>query len=323
MALSTSTTVTLPLPSSRRGSRRDLGWGPRVQHFLNHDRTLGYLFLFPAILVIVGLVAYPFASAIVMTFQAKTAGAPGRFIGLENYRELFNSEQFLTTVMNTVVYTAVGVGIKFLVGLSMALVLNQERFCNNLFRSFLLVPWAIPTVMSALNWRWIFDDASGLINNVLVRLNLIDETISWLSNPNLAMGSVIAVVVWQGTPFFTMSFLAGLQAIPKELYEAAEIDGASMLQQFTHITLPRLHPIFVTATMLSAILTSSAIQFVLILTNGGPADKTMIFSVLSYHLALGGAQRLGMGAAVSLIFFPVLVVFIVFLTRRMLREKGE
>jgi multiple sugar transport system permease protein len=225
--------------------------------------------------------------------------------------------------MNTVVYTAVGVGIKFLVGLSMALVLNQERFCNNLFRSFLLVPWAIPTVMSALNWRWIFDDASGLINNVLVRLNLVDETISWLSNPNLAMLSVITVVVWQGTPFFTMSFLAGLQAIPKELYEAAEIDGASVLQQFTHITLPRLHPIFVTATMLSAILTSSAIQFVLILTNGGPADRTMIFSVLSYHLALGGAQRLGMGAAVSLIFFPVLVVFIVFLTRRMLREKGE
>jgi multiple sugar transport system permease protein len=319
MATITSTTVNLPLPSSRRG-----GWpGEKFQRLLLHDRTLGYLFLFPAILVIVGLVAYPFASAIVMTFQEKTAGAPGRFIGLENYRELFSSEQFLRTVMNTVVYTAIGVGVKFLVGLSMALVLNQERFCNNLFRSFLLVPWAIPTVMSALNWRWIFDDASGLINNVLVRLNLIGEAVSWLSDPNLAMLSVITVVVWQGTPFFTMSFLAGLQAIPKELYEAAEIDGASVMQQFTNITLPRLHPIFVTATMLSAILTSSAIQFVLILTNGGPADRTMIFSVLSYHLALGGAQRLGMGAAVSLIFFPVLVVFIVFLTRRMLREKGE
>ena len=320
MATSTSTTVSFPLPSSRRG----WGWrGDGIQRFLTQDRTLGYLFLFPAILVIAGLVAYPFASAIVMTFQAKTAGAPGRFIGLENYRELFNSDQFLRTVVNTVVYTAVGVGVKFLLGLSMALVLNQERYCNNLFRSFLLIPWAIPTVMSALNWRWIFDDASGLINNVLVRLNLIGETVSWLSDPRLAMLSVITVVVWQGTPFFTMSFLAGLQAIPKELYEAAEIDGASVLQQFTNITLPRLHPIFVTAVMLSAILTSSAIQFVLILTNGGPADRTMIFSVLSYHLALGGAQRLGMGAAVSLIFFPILVVFIVFLTRRMLREKGE
>jgi multiple sugar transport system permease protein len=319
MATST-TTVSIPIPSSRP----TLGWRQgRVQRFLLLDSTLGYLFLFPALLVILGLVAYPFASAIVMTFQNKTAGAPGRFIGLGNYRELLHSEQFLRTVVNTVVYTAVGVGIKFLLGLSMALVLNQERFCNNLFRSFLLIPWAIPTVMTALNWRWIFDDASGLINNVLVRLDLIDETISWLSNPHLAMLSVIVVVVWQGTPFFTMSFLAGLQSIPKELYEAAEIDGASVLQQFFAITLPRLQPVFIAAVMLSAILTSASIQFVLLLTNGGPSDRTMIFPVLAYNLALGGAQRLGMGATVSLFFFPVLVVFIIFLTRRMLRERGE
>jgi multiple sugar transport system permease protein len=317
--MATTTTVSLPLPTT---SRRGMRGGPILRR-VTQDRILGYLFLFPALLVIVGLVAYPFASAIVMTFQAKTAGAPGRFIGLDNYRELFGSEQFLRAVINTVAYTGIGVGLKFVFGLSMALVLNQERFCNNLFRSILLIPWAIPTVMSALNWRWIFDDASGLINNVLVRLNLIDETISWLSDPHLAMLSVIIVVVWQGTPFFTMSFLAGLQAIPKELYEAAEIDGASVLQQFSYITLPRLQPIFITAVMLSAILTSAGIQFVLILTNGGPSDRTMIFPVLAYHLALGGAQRLGMGAAVSLIFFPLLVVFIVFLTRRMLREKGE
>src|SRR5438093_5072568 len=284
--MGTSTTVSLPVSSSRTG----LGWrGHRVQRFLLQDRNLGYLFLFPAMLVILGLVAYPFASAVVMTFQAKTAGAPGRFIGLGNYRELLSSEQFLRTVFNTVVYTAVGVGIKFCLGLSMALVLNQERFCNNLFRSFLLIPWAIPTVMSALNWRWIFDDASGLINNVLVRLNLIDETISWLSDPHLAMLSVIAVVVWQGTPFFTMSFLAGLQSIPKELYEAAEIDGASVLQQFRYITLPRLQPVFITVVMLASIFTSAVIQFVYILTNGGPSDRTMIFPLLSYNLALGAA----------------------------------
>jgi multiple sugar transport system permease protein len=317
--MATSAPVSIPIPSSRP----TLSWKGKVQRFLLLDSTLGYLFLLPALIVILGLVAYPFANAIVMTFQNKTAGAPGRFIGLGNYRELLASEQFLRTVFNTFVYTIAGVGVKFCLGLSMALVLNQERFCNNLFRSFLLIPWAIPTVMSALNWRWIFDDASGLINNVLVRLNLIEETISWLSNPHLAMLSVLMVVVWQGTPFFTMSFLAGLQAIPKELYEAAEIDGASVLQQFRFITLPRLQPIFITAVMLSAILTSASIQFVYILTNGGPSDRTMIFPVLSYNLALGGAQRLGMGATVSLFFFPVLVVFIIFLTRRMLREKGE
>src|SRR5256714_4725864 len=302
--MATSTPVSIPIPSSRPA----LGWQGRVQRFLLLDSTLGYLFLLPALLVILGLVAYPFVSAIIMTFQAKTAGAPGRFIGLENYRELLQSEQFLRTVFNTVVYTAVGVGVKFLLGLSMALVLNQERFCNNLFRSFLLIPWAIPTVMSALNWRWIFDDASGLINNVLVRLNMVDETSSWLSDPRLAMMSVIVVVVWQGTPFFTMSFLAGLQAIPKELYEAAEIDGASVLQQFTWITLPRLRPIFITAVMLSAILTSAAIQFVLVFTNGGPAHRTMIFFLLAHHPPLGGVPRPGMGAALALVFFPILVV---------------
>src|SRR5712692_1510576 len=318
MAISPSTTVSLPLPSSRRG----LGWGDKALRFLLWDSTLGYLFLFPALLVIVGLVAYPFASAIVMTFQAKTAGAPGRFIGLGNYRELLSSEQFLRTVFNTVIYTAVGVGIKFCIGLSMALVLNQERFCNNLFRSFLLIPWAIPTVMSALNWRWIFDDASGLINNILVRLNLIEETISWLSNPHLAMFSVILVVVWQGTPFFTMSFLAGLQAIPKELYEAAEVDGASVLQQFSFITVPRLMTIFITTVMLSTIWTATNLQFVLILTRGGPASRTEIFPHLAYEIALG-ARRLGMGAAVSLVFFPVLVVLIILLTRRMLGEREE
>src|SRR5262249_22116112 len=283
--MATTTTVSLPLPSSRGGLR-----GSRILRRISQDRILGYLFLFPALLVIVGLVAYPFASAIVMTFQEKTAGAPGRFIGLDNYRELFSSEQFLRAVINTVAYTAIGVGVKFVFGLSMALVLNQERFCNNLFRSILLIPWAIPTVMSALNWRWIFDDASGLINNVLVRLNLIDETISWLSDPHLAMFSVIVVVVWQGTPFFTMSFLAGLQAIPKELYDAAELAAASVLQQCRFLTLPLLQPVFISQVMLSPILTSASIYFVYILTNGGPADRTMIFPVLSYNMALGGAQ---------------------------------
>jgi multiple sugar transport system permease protein len=317
--MATSSTVSLPVPQVRK----PLGFRQKLERFLMQDRVLGYLFLLPALAVILGLVAYPFVNAIVMTFQAKTAGSPGRFIGLANYAELLRNEVFLRTVWNTFVYTGLGVGIKFCIGLCMALVLNQERFCNNFFRSFLLIPWAVPTVISALNWRWIYDDASGFINNVLVRFNLIGESISWLSDPHLAMFSVIAVVVWQGTPFFTMAFLAGLQAIPKELYEAAEIDGASILQQFRYITIARLRPIFITVVMLSTIFTSSSINFVYILTNGGPADRTQIFPTLSYNLALGGAQRLGMGATVSLFFFPLLLFFIFFLTRRMLRERED
>jgi multiple sugar transport system permease protein len=318
MATATRATSGIALPSGSKELRFQSG---KISRFLLRDRTLGYIFLTPALLVILGVVAYPFVNAVLLTFMQKTAGAPGRFIGLDNYRELLNMEVFWRTVYNTVFYTGFAVALKFVFGLGMALVLNQERLFNNLFRTFLLIPWAIPTVISALNWRWIYDDASGLINNVLVRLELIEETISWLSDPSLAMFAVIAVVVWQGTPFFTMGFLAGLQAIPKELYEAAEIDGATVLQQFRHITLPSLRPIFVTVVMLSSILTAAGIQFVLVLTNGGPADRTMIFPVLSYSLALGGAQRLGMGATVSLFFFPAFVILIYFLTRRMLREK--
>lgn len=310
--MATSATASMALP-------RQLG--SKALRFILRDRQLGYLFLLPGLLVILGIVVYPFVGAVFLTFQEKTAGAPGKWIGWANYTELLNNEVFWRTVYNTIFYTCTAVALKFVFGLGMALVLNQERIFNNFYRSFLLIPWAIPTVISALNWRWIYDDASGLINNVLVRLELIDETISWLSDPNLAMFSVIAVVVWQGTPFFTMGFLAGLQSISKELYEAAEIDGASVLQQFRHITLPCLSPIIITVVMLSTILTSAGIQFVLILTNGGPADRTQIFPMLSYAYALGGAQRLGMGATVSLFFFPAFVILIYFLTRRMLREK--
>jgi multiple sugar transport system permease protein len=316
--MATSATSRIAVPSGTGTLRYQSG---KISRFLLRDRTLGYLFLAPALLVVLCLVAYPFFNAVVLTFQAKTAGAPAKFIGLDNYRELLNNPVFWRTVYNTIFYTVAAVALKFVFGLGMALVLNQERLFNNFYRSFLLIPWAIPTVISALNWRWIYDDASGLINNVLVRFELIDETISWLADPNLAMFSVIAVVVWQGTPFFTMGFLAGLQSISKELYEAAEIDGASVVQQFWHITIPCLSPIIVTVVMLSTILTSAGIQFVLILTAGGPADRTMIFPMLSYAYALGGAQRLGMGATVSLFFFPAFVILIYFLTRRMLREK--
>lgn len=316
--MASSATSSIALSPDNKSLRFQSG---KISRFFLRDRTLGYLFLAPALLVVIAVVAYPFVNAVLLTFQTKTAGAVGRYIGLDNYRELLNMDVFWRTVYNTVFYTGMSVGIKFIFGLGMALVLNQERLFNNLFRSFLLIPWAVPTVISALNWRWIYDDASGLINNILVRLNLIEETISWLSDPHLAMFAVIAVVVWQGTPFFTMGFLAGLQSIPKELYEAAEIDGATVLQQFRHITLPCLRPIFITVVMLSTILTAAGIQFVLVLTNGGPADRTMIFPLLSYTLALGGAQRLGMGATVSLFFFPVFVILIYFLTRRMLRER--
>jgi len=275
----------------------------RASRALRREGRLAYALLTPTLLVILFLVAYPFFGAIALSLQDKMVGSPGRWIGLANYAELFRDDVFWRTAWNSVVYTVVAVALKFVLGLTMALILDQERRFNNVFRTLLFVPWAVPIVIVALNWRWIFDDLSGFLNNFLITFHLTSNIISWLSDPALAMGCVIAVVVWAGTPLYSMTFLAGLQAIPRELYEAAEIDGASVVQQFFHITATNL-------------------QFVLILTRGGPSNRTEIFPHLAYTTALG-ARRLGMGAAISLVFFPVLAVLILLLTRRMLRPADD
>jgi len=295
---------------------------PRRSTTLRNEAWLAWSLLTPALLVILALVAYPFFAAIYLSLQDKMVGAPGRFVGVDNYLELLRDDVFVRTAWNSVIYTAVAVALKFVLGLTMALILDQPRRYNNVFRTLLFVPWAVPVVIVALNWRWIFDDLSGFLNNFLITFHLTSDIISWLADPRLAMACVIAVVVWSGTPFYSMTFLAGLQAIPKELYEAAEIDGASTIQQFFFVTIPRLKTIFLTTVMLSTIWTATNLQFVLILTRGGPASRTEIFPHLAYTTALG-ARRLGMGAAISLVFFPLLVVLIVLLTRRMLRTAEE
>ena len=289
---------------------------------LNDQKVLAYVLLLPTILVLGFVVIYPFFSAIVISFYNKYIGAPGQFIGLGNYYELFADRRFLQVVSNTIVYTFAAVAIKFILGLSMALILSQPRKLDYIYRTILFIPWAVPTVVTALNFRWIYDDFSGMINNVLLTLFEMGDVISWLGDPNLAMGSVVAVAIWSGTPFYTMSFLAGLQAIPKDLYEAARIDGASPWQEFWHITIPQMRNVFLIVVMLSTIWTSTNLVIVQILTNGGPANVTQILPNLSFKYALQ-AGRLGIGSAVNMIFFPLLAIFIFFLSRRMLAERGN
>src|SRR5918996_2696021 len=287
---------------------------------LNDQRLVALFFLLPTILVLCFVVIYPFFSAIVISFQDKMIGGTATYIGLGNYYELFSDRVFLKVIRNTIVYTLVAVAIKFLLGLAMALVLAQDRPFNFLFRTVLFIPWAVPTIVAALSFRWIYDDFSGLYNNLLLVLFGKGNVISWLGDPNIAMGSVIAVAVWSGTPFYTMSFLAGLKAIPEELYEAARIDGAGVWQEFWHITVPQMRKVFVIVVMLSSIWTSTNLVIVQILTNGGPANATQILPNLSYKYALL-AGRLGIGSAVNMIFFPLLAILIYLLSRRMLRER--
>jgi len=290
------------------------------ERFANDQRAVALLFLLPTIAVLCFVVIYPFLSAITISFQDKRIGGAASYVGLANYYELFGDRVFLKVIKNTIVYTGVAVAIKFVLGLAMALVLGQERRFNFVFRTILFIPWAVPTIVAALSFRWIYDDFSGLYNNVLLALFDMGDVISWLGDPNVAMGSVIAVVVWSGTPFYTMSFLAGLKAIPEELYEASRLDGATAWQEFWYITIPQMRKVFTIVVMLSAIWTSTNLVIVQILTNGGPANVTQILPNLSFKYALL-AGRMGIGSAVNMVFFPLLALLIFFLSRRMLARK--
>jgi multiple sugar transport system permease protein len=293
----------------------------RWERLKNDQRALAFAFLLPTLLVLAGVVVYPFLSAVWISFQAKQAGTPGRFVGLRNYAELFADPVFFTIVGNTMLYTGVAVAAKFVLGLAGAVVLAQPRPLNHVYRTILFVPWAVPTVIAALNWRWVYDEFSGMLNHVLLALGLTTNVIAWLADPRFAMWCVIAVAVWTGSPFYTMSFLAGLQAIPRELYEAARLDGATALQEFVHVTVPGMKAIFLVTVMLSTVFTSTSLVVVNILTNGAPAERTNILPNYSFNLAMG-TGRLGIASAVNMVFFPLLVLAIVGLSRQLLRARG-
>jgi multiple sugar transport system permease protein len=298
---------------------------PRIvwSRLLGKDAALGYALIIPLLLVIVGLLAYPIISALLLSFQDRRLGLPGRFIGLENYAELlFRDRRFRTVVSNSVIFTLVSVAGKLLIGMGMAVLLNQHIKARAMFRGWLLLPWVAPTFVTALTWRWMFDGTSGIINYLLMLFGVITSPIAWLGNGATALLAVIATNIWRGFPFFGVSLLAGMQAIPAELYEAAEVDGASPWQKFWHITLPGVRTVLVVTTMLSTIWTFNDFQIVWIMTGGGPAFATHLFATYSYQVGFSGS-RLGYAVAISTILAPLLIVMILALSPLIMRGERE
>lgn len=295
---------------------------PTLQRILGRDYRLGYILLLPLILVLFGLLAYPIFTALGITLQDKTVGMPGRFIGLENYRELlFDDPVFWQVVRNGFIFTIGSVFFKLVIGMVMALVLNQPIRFRGLFRGLLLMPWVAPTVVTALTWRWILE-LTGVFNYLLRSLGLSSMPIPWLAQYGTALTALIMVNTWRGFPFFGISLLAGLQTIPADLYEAAEVDGATAWQQFWHITLPSLRTIILVVTILSTIWTFNDFSIVWLLTGGGPGNATDIFATYTYKLGFR-ASRLGYGQTVSVILAPVLIGIILILSPLMLRGENE
>ena len=297
-------------------------WRKRLRSVLGRDYTLGYLLLVPLAIVLFGLLAYPIATGVSITFQEKSVGFQGAFIGLENYRTLlFDDPHFWRVVQTGFIFTFGSVSLKLVIGMTMALVLNQRIVLRGLFRGLLLLPWVAPTVVTALSWRWILD-MMGVINLTLMSMGLMEMPIPYLAQYGTALLSLIIVNTWRGFPFFGVTLLAGMQAIPQEMYEAAEVDGASAWQRFWHITVPSLRTVIMVVYILSTIWTFNDFAIVWLLTRGGPGHATDVFATYTYKLAFE-ASRLGYGQTVSVILAPFLIGVILILSPMMLRGEAE
>jgi multiple sugar transport system permease protein len=296
------------------------------RHLLGRDWQLGFALIAPVFLVIVGLVAYPLGYSVWLSLQDVKVGAPGTFVGLNNYYKiLFDTEarihdSFWASLRITFLYVVGACVGKFIIGMVSALILNGHIRARHFWRSLLFLPWAIPAVVAAYTWKFIYNDVNGVANAMLTNIGLIDAPILFLARPENALWSVLVGVIWQGAPFWTMTFLAGLQSIPGELYEAAEIDGATTFKSFLHITLPSISSVIVVTVMLSTIWTTNGIEFIYTLTNGGPGGATETFPLLAIAQGLR-AYDLGIGSTIPLLFFPIFGVMIYFLTKRLLSNE--
>jgi multiple sugar transport system permease protein len=274
----------------------------------------------PVVLIVVALLIYPFVDAFFLSFQERFIGQTGTWVGFANYAALASDDLFLKSVAITFAFTGAAIFGKLIIGLTMAAVLNQEYLpAKNIWRGIMFLPWAVPAVVTAYVWRFLFD-TTGPINGAIAEFSLMDDYLYFFNDAKLALPALVLVVIWAGTPFWTMNLLAGMASIPQELYEAAEIDGAATAQKYWYITLPSLQPVLFVTAMLSTIWTSANLTQIIILTGGGPNNATMTLPLLSYLTAIPGHQ-LGAGAAISMALVPFYMILVYFLTRRMLRQE--
>jgi multiple sugar transport system permease protein len=266
--------------------------------------------LAPVTILLVVLVAYPFVLSLWLSLTNKTVGTDGTFVGLNNFTNQLQSNIFKMAFRNTVWYTAVTTVFKLFLGFALALLLNQEFFGRKFVRAAILLPWIVPSVLSTMAWLWLFDSNLSSLNWLLRHLHLISKDLPWLTDPSWAMASIMIVNIWRGTPFLAITILAGLQTIPKELYEAASIDGAGRWVRLSRITIPLVIPVLTVVMIVSIIGTFSDIQIVYALTGGGPTNSTQVLATLSYSTGLKSGF-LGQGAAISLFMLPVMLLMVV------------
>ena len=296
-----------------------------MKQLLENRNALGGLFMLPAGALLLVFLTYPLALGTWLGFTDAKIGRPGEWVGLENFQFLVGDSVARLSLFNTLFYTVVASALKFVLGLWLALLLNQHLPFKSLIRAVVLLPFIVPTALSAIAFWWIYDSQFSVVSWALERLGLIHEYIDFLGEPWLARLSVIAANIWRGVPFVAISLLAGLQTISPSLYEASSIDGATPWQQFWHVTLPMLTPIIAVVMTFSVLFTFTDFQLIYVLTRGGPLNATHLMATLSFQRGIPGGA-IGEGAALAMLMVPFLLAAILFsyfgLQRRAWQQGG-
>lgn len=278
-----------------------------------------WLLLAPALLATAVLVLLPVAETLwlslhnVVLFRPRTRP----FVGLANYAWALTEATFWSSLLNSVIWVVSAVSLQFALGLATALLLNRAFPWRGAARALVVIPWALPSVIIGLIWTWMLDFNLGVLNEIGVRLGLLSAPVAWLAQPGTAMAAVILALIWQGFPFFAVTLLAGLQAIPAELYEAASLDGAGAFGRFVHVTLPGLAGVMVTALLLRMIWVANSLDLILVMTGGGPGTATQTLPLHAFLTAWSGGDY-GHGTALAVILTLILlgVVVLTVLRRR-------
>jgi len=296
-----------------------------MRGFLDNRNALGLAFMLPAAALLLIFLTYPLGLGLWLGFTDARIGRPGHWIGIENFQSLFEDSLARLSLFNTLFYTVIASVVKFGLGLWLALLLNRHLPFKAFIRAVVLLPFIVPTALSAIAFWWIYDAQFSVVSWALAKMGLIDRYIDFLGEPWMARMSTIAANVWRGVPFVAICLLAGLQTIAPSLYEAAALDGATEWQKFRHVTLPLLTPIIAVVMTFSVLFTFTDFQLIYVLTRGGPLNATHLMATLSFQRAIPGGN-LGEGAALAMAMVPFLLGAILFsyfgLQRRAWQQGG-
>lgn len=298
---------------NRHASPRKSGWSSRALPKNAPRRLSLYLreagWYAPAALLLLLIFIYPIVRTLVLSFLRVNleTGFEPVFAGLANFRRLVLDSRFYQTLQTTLLFTIASVALEFALGMALALAIEKMKNAGRVFRTLLLIPWTLPTAIIAVLWMWFFNDQYGAVNALLLRMNIISSPIAWLAHPVPALGAIILADVWKAFPFVLIVLVAGLQSIPKEMYEAIEIDGGNYWHRFRYVTLPHLLPFIFMALIFRIIQAFAVFDLVFVLTGGGPGGKTETISVYSYYTFLR-YMDFGYGSALVLVLAGILAV---------------